>query len=172
MSVEAYHALGNCGLVPRRTELLYGQVFFKKPKPPLHSYLAQLLFEKLRAAAPRDCFASVGQPVTCPDSEPEPDLAVIRGSFEDYGTEHPTTAELVIEICVTSHEYDRSKLRAYATAGVKEVWLVLAPEKQIEIHLQPKDGHYIEATIHGPGETVTCVAVPGFTVEVDRLFDT
>ena len=59
---------------------------------------------------------SSGQPVTCSDSEPEPDLAVIRGS-EDQFWKHPKTAELVIEVCVSSHDYERSKLRAYAQAG-------------------------------------------------------
>ena len=51
----------------------------------------------------------------------------VGGSINDYRTEHPYTAEVVIEICVSSHEYDRSKLRAYADAGVKECWLVLGP---------------------------------------------
>ena len=30
--------------------------------------------------------------------------------------------------------YDRSKLRACASADVKECWLVLGPEKLIEVH--------------------------------------
>ena len=42
------------------------------------------------------------------------------GSEEDFRLAHPRTAELVIEVCVTSAEYDRSKLRACATAGVKK----------------------------------------------------
>ena len=74
------------------------------------------------------------------------------------------------EICVTSHEYDRSKLRAYATAGVKECWLVLAPEKQIEVHRQPQGEQFAEHSVHGPGGTLTSVAVPSLTVELDRLF--
>jgi Uma2 family endonuclease len=71
---------------------------------------------------------------------------------------------------VTSHEYDRSKLRAYATAGVREFWLVLAPETQIEVHRQPQGEQYAEHTVHGPGGTLTSAAVPGFAVELDRFF--
>ena len=37
--------------------------------------------------------------------------------------------------------YDRSKLRAYASAGVKECWLVLGREKQIEVNRQPCESH-------------------------------
>ena len=94
----------------------------------------------------------------------------MRGVIGDFRLAHPTTAELVIEICVGSHDYDRSKLRAYAGAGVKECWLVLASEKQIEVHRQPHGEQYAERAAHGPGGTLTSAVVPGFTVELDRIF--
>src|SRR5216684_5025549 len=134
LSVKAYHALGEMGLIPEKTELLNGQVFQKMPKSPEHAYLQLFLAEALQAVLPSGTHLRSEQPITCVESEPEPDLAIVRGRKEDYRHEHPHTAELVIEVCVTSYEYDRSKLRAYATAGVKEVWLIKAPEKQIEVH--------------------------------------
>ena len=170
LGVQAYHALGDLGLIPEKTELLYGQVFNKMPKSPFHSYLLQFLLEVLRSAVPKGFIVRTEQPITCSDSEPEPDLSVVRGRIEDFRHAHPTTAELVIEICVTSHDYDRSKLRAYATAGVKECWLVLGPEQQIEVHRQPQDGQFAERAVHGPGGTLTSAAVPSFTAELDRLF--
>jgi hypothetical protein len=75
----------------------------------------------------------------------------VRGVIGDFRLAHPTTAELVIEICVGSHDYDHSKLRAYAGAGVKECWLVLAPEKQIEVHRQPQGEQSAERAVHGAG---------------------
>src|SRR6266700_1597168 len=137
LSVKAYHALGEAGLIPKQTELLYGQVFHKMSKSPLHSGLLRRLFRLLQQCSPSGCFVSQEQPITCPDSEPEPDLAVVRGKEEDFWQEHPHTAELVIEICVTSRDYDRSKLRAYANAAVKECWFVLASDRQIEVHRRP-----------------------------------
>jgi hypothetical protein len=77
---------------------------------------------------------------------------------------------LVIEICVSTHDYDRSKLRAYASAGVKECWFVLGPEKQIEIHHKPMDEQFTQRTLHGPSGQVTSVGVPGISVELDALF--
>jgi Uma2 family endonuclease len=170
LGVKAYHALGEMGLIPERTELLYGQVFHKMPKSPFHTYLLQLLLELLRAAVPQGFLVRTEQPITCADSEPEPDLSVVRGAIADFRQAHPTTAELVIEICVSSHEYDRSKLWAYASAGVKECWLVLGPEKQIEVHRQPQGDQYAERSVHGTGESVTSTAVPGFVVDVASLF--
>jgi hypothetical protein len=34
LSVEAYHALGEAGLIPKNTELLYGFVYNKMSKSP------------------------------------------------------------------------------------------------------------------------------------------
>ena len=170
LGVKAYHALGELGLIPEKTELLYGQVFHKMPKSPFHAYLLQFLLELLRAAVPQGILVRSEQPITCADSEPEPDLSVVQGVIGDFRHAHPTTAELVIEICVSTHEYDRSKLRAYASAGVKECWLVLGPEKQIEVHRQPQGGQYAEHAVHGPGGSVTSTAVMGFTVDVAGLF--
>ncbi len=170
VSVNAYHALGDLGLIPGKTELLYGQVFHKMPKSPLHTLLLMRLLELLQRNPPPGLHVRPEQPIFCGDSEPEPDLSLIRGSINDYVAEHPRTAELVIEVCVTSHEYDRSKLRAYAGAGVKECWLILAPEMKIEVHRQPADEKYAECVVHGPGGSLSSMAVPSFTVVLDGLF--
>jgi Uma2 family endonuclease len=170
LSVAAYRALGEMGFLPKNTELLYGQVYQKMPKSPFHSALVRRLVKLLQGIPLAGRFVMSEQPITGADSEPEPDVAIVRGAEEDYWNEHPRTAELVIEICVTSHEYDRFKLQAYAAAGVPEVWLVLAPEKQVQVFRQPADGQFTEAKIHGPGGRLTCVAVPEFTLDLDPLF--
>ena len=170
LTVHAYHALGELGFIPEKTELLYGQVFHKMSKSPLHTFLQQFLLEALQKFVPAQLYVRSEQPLTCADSEPEPDLAVVWGNKESYRHEHPRTAELVIEVCVSSHEYDRSKLRAYARAGVKECWMVLGPEKQVEVYRQPMAGQFAERTTHGPGGQLTSLALPSLTVGLDQLF--
>ena len=170
MSTAAYRALGEVGLIPKNTELLYGFVYTKMSKSPLHSAFVRRLKQLLQQAVPPGYFVDSEQPITCQDSEPEPDISVVRGAEEDFWSEHPHTAELVIEVCITSHDYDRSKLRAYASAAVKECWLVLGPEKQIEVYRQPKDGQFTEHTFHGPGGALTSTALPEFTLPLDAFF--
>jgi Uma2 family endonuclease len=170
LSVKAYHALGEMGLIPEKTELLYGQVIPKRPKSPYHSFRQQFLTDAIQAALPPGTYLRSEQPFTCPDSEPGPDLAAVRGCKEDYRHEHPRTAELVIEVCVSSHDYDRSKLRAYASAGVKEVWFVLAPEKQIEVHQQPAGEQFAQHPLHGQGGRLASLAVPSFALDLAALF--
>jgi Uma2 family endonuclease len=170
MSVEAYHVLGEAGVIPENTELLYGLVYTKMPKSPLHSFLVRRLFDMLRSIETRGFLVRSEQPLTFNDSEPEPDIAVVRGSMNEFRTDHPRTAEVVIEVCVTSYEFDLSKLRAYAQAGVKECWLVLAEERFIEVHSEPKAGGYSIVTKHGPGGALQTRAIPNFSVALDALF--
>ena len=63
-----------------------------------------------------------------------------------------------------------TKLRADATAGVQECWLVLGPEKQIEVHRQPQNGQDAQTSAHGRGGSLTSAVVPGSSLELDRLF--
>lgn len=170
MSVQAYQALGQLGLIPENTELLHGEVFQKMPKSPIHSYVTQALAEFIRQWVPAGQSLRQEQPITCADSEPEPDLAVVTGSLRDYVDSHPTTAELVVEVCVTSHEYDRSKLRAYAGAGVKEVWLVLVPERQVQVFRSPTGEGYGESRLVSAGTMLLSDALPGFSLDPVTLF--
>jgi Uma2 family endonuclease len=170
LSVAAYRALGEAGLIPKNTELLYGLVYTKMSKSPFHSFLVARLLRLLEAVIKPGCLIRSEQPITCSDSEPEPDVSVVRGTESDFFAEHPHTAELVVEICVTSHDYDRSKLRAYASAGVKECWFVLAPEKQIEVYRKPMGEQFTERTTHGPGGTLASIALPEFVLTLENLF--
>ena len=170
LSVDAYHALGEAGLIPKNTELLYGFVYRKMSKSPYHSYLVQILHDLVVHACGGNFLVRTEQPITCLDSEPEPDVAIVKGSNENFRHEHPRTAELVIEVCISSHDYDRSKLRAYASAGVKECWLILGPEKQIEVHRQPSGESFSECVVHGPGGKLLCAAIPEFSVDLDAFF--
>jgi len=170
LSVEAYHTLGEAGLIPKRTELLYGFVYHKMAKSPLHSSLVQFLHEHLLGAISSELLVRTEQPITCADSEPEPDLAVVRGKIADFRLAHPRTAELVIEVCVTSADYDRSKLRAYAGANVKECWLVLGPERQVEVYRSPAGDQFTERSTHGPADKLQSSALPTFALELSKLF--
>src|SRR5438309_11954652 len=69
LSVEDYHALGEMGLIPEKTELLYGQVFHKMAKSPTHSFFQVQLLDLLRTASPPGTHVRQDQPITCLDSE-------------------------------------------------------------------------------------------------------
>lgn len=170
LTVAAYRALGDAGVIPPQTELLYGFVYQKMSKSPLHSALVRRLLRLLQESVPPGHFVDTEQPITCENSEPEPDLAIIQGDAEDFWLQHPTTAELIIEVCVTSHDYDRAKLAAYATAGVKECWFILAPEAQIEVHRLPHSSRYTERMMYNIGETLETHSLPRLKLTLSTLF--
>jgi Uma2 family endonuclease len=170
LSVNAHRALREAGLLAKNTELFHGIVYKKMSKSPLHNALVRKLFKLLGYVPFAGRFVSSEQPIACGDSEPEQNVAVIRGAEKDFWHDRPHTAELIREVCVTSLDYDPSKLPAYAGAGVKECWLVLAPEKQIEVRRLPEDGRFTERAAYGPGGKLVCAAFPEFTMELDALF--
>jgi Uma2 family endonuclease len=171
LTVEAYHALGEAGLIPEKTELLHGFVFQKTPKSPLHTRIVELLVEWLRATIVSGLIVRQEQPLSLQDSEPEPDLAVVRGQRADFYQRHPATAELVIEVAITTQDYDRDKATAYASAGISEFWIVLVPEQQIEVYREPEAGEYRSLTTISMDAVLSSSAVPGFEVAVSELLD-
>ena len=108
--------------------------------------------------------------MTLADSEPQPDIAVVVGELRDYFCAHPTTAELAIEVCITSLQRDRQKLELYAEANVPEYWIVFPEEQRIEVHTLPRAGRYTRTQTYGAGKTIVCGTVPGLRVVANELF--
>jgi len=171
ISVETYHTMSAQGLVEERTELLRGAIVEKMTKTPLHVFLVDTLYEQLREGAPEGHLVRKEQPLTLVDSEPEPDIAIVKGSREDFRSGHPDQALLVAEVAVSSEESDREKALIYAEAGVAEYWLVLPAQGVIEIFTRPAEGKYGEMRSVRRGEVAVSQVLPELRVAVDGLFD-
>lgn len=169
-TVEQYHALHTQGLIAEDVELLEGIIVEKMPKSPLHAYVLLFLLKLLQDVAAVGYHVRPEQPITCQRSEPEPDLAVVRGKPSDYLHAHPQTAELIIEIAVSSVEIDRRKAAIYAEAGVREYWIVLPETCQIEVHTTPMQTRYAVRRIFTEGQTAASEVLPAFQVELTDLF--
>lgn len=170
LSVEEYHRLDEYNERGRRTELIRGIVIEKMSKSPLHCSIAKRLYDKLAGALPVGYVVRREDPLTLADSEPEPAIAVVRGVADDFWEAHPRTAELVIEVAVTGPALDRENARLYAEAGVKEYWIVLGAERQVEVYRRSEQGRYQERYLLGPDDLLECGAVPGARFQVSELF--
>src|SRR5262249_60337642 len=79
-------------------ELLAGRLVVREPQHTPHATGTQLAAETLRAAFGAGWMVRVQLPLALDDeSEPEPDVAVVRGAPRDYVREHPPTPALVAE---------------------------------------------------------------------------
>jgi Uma2 family endonuclease len=95
---------------------------------------------------------------------------VVRGAQSDFRAAHPTTAELVIEVAISSLEIDRVKALIYAEAGVKEYWIVCPKKKQVEIFRQPVAQDYAERTVLTAPAVLECSVLPGVRADFGALF--
>ena len=103
------------------------------------------------------------------DSDPEPDLAVVRGRIEDY-SDHPTTALLIVEVSDTTLRLDRRKAGLYAAAGIAEYWIVNLNERQVEVHRSPQaDGEYAERRVISAGESLAPLGRSTLSIKVMDL---
>jgi len=170
ITVGQYQQLPEFNENGRRTELIRGVVIEKMSKPPLHSSISRRLFRLIQSALPEHFILLRDDPLTLADSEPEPDLAVVRGAEQDFADRHPTTAALVIEVAVTSAAEARSLTSLYAEAGVEEYWIVLPARRRVEVHRRPEGGTYSDQSIVEGDATLECTAIPGVRVALGDLF--
>jgi len=142
LSVEQYHEMINTGILDDDdpVELLEGWLVPKMPKKPPHRVTKQLTRDALARLLPHGWYVEEQEPLTTEDSEPEPDIAIIRGAPRDYLGRHPGPDEvaLVIEVSDTTLRRDRGlKKRIYARAGIQVYWIINLPENQIEVYTEP-----------------------------------
>ena len=171
LSVQDYHRLDEFNENGHRTELIRGIIIEKMSKSPLHARLAKRLYDILMRLLPPGFTVRKEDPLTFQDSEPEPDVSVVRGTEEDFLAAHPATAELVIEVAVFSASLDRENASLYAEAGVKEYWIVLAEPRQIEVYQNPVAGRYQQKRIVTAPETLRCGSVPEIELRLGDLFN-
>jgi hypothetical protein len=70
-------------------ELLEGWLVWKMPKNPAHRMTTRLTEKAFTDILPSGWYVDTQEPVTLDDSEPEPDVSVVRGSTRDYADHHP-----------------------------------------------------------------------------------
>jgi len=162
---DEYHRLTEAGILTPddRVELLHGWLVPKMTLHPSHAYVVNTLMRALLALVGPNRSVRVQQPITTPDSEPEPDLVVASGPDRDYKSRHPRASEclLVVEVAEASLRADQTtKLQLYAAARVGVYWVVNLVERRVEVYTRPRGGKspgYRHRQDYGPGEAVPVV---------------
>lgn len=175
---QEYDRLADAGIVSpdERVELLEGEIVTMPPQHGPHAASIGLADAALRKAFGPAYWIRIQLPlIVDPDSEPEPDLAVVLGSPRDYVNEHPRTALLVVEIADSTLGRDRAyKSPIYARAGIPEYWIVTLAERCVEVYRDRVSSADQSASYHssqklGPSDRIAPLAVPAATVTVTDL---
>ena len=144
LSVTQYHAMIRADILGSgdRVELIEGILVRKMPVNNPHIFATNYLFDFLVRLVPVGAFVNCQAPITTKDSEPEPDVSVVRGDRRQYLVQDrkpsPDDIEILIEVSDSSLAFDRTtKLQVYARAGVPQYWVVSIPDRRVEVHTSP-----------------------------------
>jgi Uma2 family endonuclease len=177
---EEYYRLAEAGILreEERTELIEGEIVTMVPIGPEHVAQTTELRERIQRLFGKGYHVREQSPLALDESEPMPDLAVVKGKPADYKHAHPTYAVLVIEVAQSSLPYDRTvKTSLYAKAGIPEYWIVDLEHRQLEVYREPIEspnsvfGYTYRLRMQlQPSDTIAPLERPTRTVRVGRLF--
>ncbi len=161
-----------------RIELLGGQMIVKEPQYSPHATAIQLVQRTLDRAFGPGWSVRPQLPIAlAEDSEPEPDVCVVRGDPRDYRDAHPERPVLIVEVSLSRLGFDREhKGSLYARAGITDYWIVNLPDRRVEIYREPvPDGaasfgwRYGRSATLGPDERIAPLAAPAAEIAVADL---
>src|SRR5207247_10762187 len=111
------------------------------------------------------------------DSEPEPDVAIVPGSPDDYSRAHPSRPVLTVEVAESSLGIDRQRKGSlYARAGLPDYWILNRVDSVLEVYREPaRDSaapfgwRYGRSEVFEASARVTPLAAPGSSIPVSQL---
>ena len=142
-----------------RVELIDGEIIEMSPQKGPHAMAVMLALGALQTAYEDPLRVRPQLPLALgPDSEPEPDIAVVAGKPRDYPDGHPNTAILVAKISDATLTQDRTrKARLYARHGIPEYWILNVVNDCLEVYRDPDpvgETYQTKLTLHR-GSAVT-----------------
>jgi Uma2 family endonuclease len=162
-SVAEYHRLIELGILTEddNLELLEGYLVHKMARNPPHDSAIQKGTKKWLRLLPAGWDLRAQSAITLPDSEPEPDFAIVRGDETTYLTRHPTVPDigLLVEVSDSTLPGDRDdKGRIYARAAIPCYWIVNLNDHQIEVYTSPSgpapDPRFAQRVDYCPGDSM------------------
>ena len=168
-----YERMAEAGVLEpdARIELIDGEILEMAPHGTRHFTAIRLVEESLRTVFGLGYEIRTQGPLALDEgSEPEPDVAVVRGSPRDFRQAHPRTALLIVEVSDTSLGFDRlRKKRVYARNRIPEYWILDLAGERLEVYRAPRDDDYGEKQTLSALEQVIPLAVPDAAVAVSDL---
>ncbi len=151
MTVDVYEKIVAAGIFGDTSPVFLwkGLLVLPMTKGPDHENALAEINAALVRITPEGWHVRPGSPVRLPgDSEPEPDVLLVRGTTRDYKNRHPSPRDLAlaVEVSDSSLRYDSvEKLAAYAEAEIPVYWVVNIPRARIDVYQSPS----------GPAESPT-----------------
>ncbi|MGB0563115.1 MAG: Uma2 family endonuclease [Spirulinaceae cyanobacterium] len=146
-TVERYHQAIAAGLfTDEGVELLRGELVVMPPEREPHAYTNSEIGDLLRGVLGQRVKVREAYPITLPnDSEPMPDVAIVKPLGKVYRERHPGPADIywLVEVANTSLNQDLTlKASIYAEAGIEEYWVVDVNKPELVVMREPRGREY------------------------------
>jgi Uma2 family endonuclease len=173
-SINEYHRMVEAGILcDRNVELLEGEIVEMSPETPFHYNTAKRGAKYLEELLVNQAEVRFNGPITLENSEPEPDIAIVRLPESVYNNRHPQPEDIfwVVEVAKTSLKKDLEiKAAIYAAAQIQEYWILDLSAQQMIVLRNPQERRYTQEQIMQTG-IITPLAFPNVQVSIPRLLN-
>ena len=172
-SLQDYHQMIEVGLLDeRKVELVNGEIIEMSPEGAPHSSYCGEIAEYLRRILGDRAKVREAHPITLANnSEPEPDIAIVRNRVTLYRDRHPHPADILwlIEVANSTLAKDLGMKRdLYASAEIEEYWVLnLQASALVVFRDLTKSGYQAETTF--TTGTISPLAFPDLSIDIQQL---
>lgn len=172
ITVDEYYRMAEVGLLApdARVELIDGEIIDMAPLGTRHCTAVDILTRLFVTAAGERAIVRIQGPILlAPDCMPQPDIALLAPSEDQYGHAHPGPADilLLVEVSDTTLHYDLDvKVPLYARRGIRETWIVDLKGKVLRWYRSPRDGAYADHGVVSKSGVISPGALPDIAVEL------
>ena len=171
-TVEDYHQLIETGLLEGKpVELLEGELIEMSPEGIPHSFTNRSVADYLRTLLNGKAMVSEAHPITLDNSEPEPDIAIVRLPDDIYKQHHPYPQDIywIIEVSNSTLEKDTTeKTITYARNGIPEYWVIDLPHNKVWVFTKPNQRSYSRVE-EFTGGNILSLAFPDLAIAVENM---
>ena len=169
-----YYRMAEAGILGEddRVELIEGEIVQMSPPGNRHIAFVISLSNLLTLRLAGRALVSTQNPVVLTDdTEPQPDVTVLRRrAYKDRRVSADDVA-LLIEVADTSLSYDRrTKLPLYARAGIPEYWIVDCAAEAVEVYRNPSEDRYRDVSRFAAPAALRLQAFPDIELTLAEIF--
>ena len=174
-TVQEYHQMAEVGILTEddRVELIAGEIVEMAPIGIPHAGCVRRLNMIFNDLLRGKVIVDTQNPIDLSDdSEPEPDLILLRWRDDCYAEKHPQPEDilLLVEVADSTIKYDREiKIPLYAENGISEAWLIDINQQLIAVYRQAEGNSYQNMRQFFRGDSLTIEAFDEINLTVDQI---
>lgn len=156
-----------------RVELLQGEIIEMSPVGRQHAACVDRLNELFVLALSTRAIVRVQSPVRLSNnSEPQPDVAILRRRPDFYVEGHPRPEDIfaLVEVSDTTVEFDRTvKVPLYAQEYIPEVWIVDLNAQAAQVYREPSSSGYQQVQSFRRGQSLMFQAFTTIQFSIEQV---